>query len=145
MEKNLDMSGLKRIMVFVNSKEAKMYYKAEDEIKLEIIESPIVLKDDKVPGEGKDTFKFSPLHASNNEHRKHNQHRNEELQFFKQIESKLASYDIIYLVGSGPMKNKLNNYLLANKKYSEKSIFIESVDNHLTENQLLAKARSVLH
>ena len=139
------MSRLKRIMVFVNSKEAKMYYKIKDEIKFEIIESPIVLKDDKVPGEGKDTFKFSPSHASNNEHKKHNQHQNEELQFFKQIESKLASYDIIYLVGPGLMKNKLNNYLLANKKYSEKSIFIESVDNHLTENQLLAKARSVLH
>lgn len=132
-------------MAFVSSKEAKLYYKEKDEIKSEIIQSPIVLKDDKVPGEGKDTFKFSPSHASNNEHKKHNQHQNEEAQFFKQIESKLAPYDIIYLVGPGPMKNKLNNYLSTYKKYSEKSIFVESADNHLTENQLLAKARSVLH
>lgn len=138
------MSGLKRIVAFVTSKDAKLFYKENGEIKSEIIDSPITLKDDKIPGEGKDTFKFSPSHASNNEHKKHNQHHNEELQYFKQIEQKLLNYDIIYITGPGTLKNKLNNYISENKKFAEKSIFVESSDNHLTENQLLAKARSVL-
>lgn len=138
------MNGLKRIMAFITSKEAKIYIKENNEIKMEIIESPITHKDDKIPGEGKDTFKFSPTHASNNEHKKHNQHINEELQYIKQLENKLENFDIIYLVGPGTLKNKVNNYLLDNKKFANKSIFVESSENHLTENQLLAKARSVL-
>jgi hypothetical protein len=39
----------------------------------------------------------------------------------------------------------LNNHLAENKKFENKSIFVESSENHLTENQLMAKARSVLH
>ncbi|GAB4207794.1 MAG: hypothetical protein Fur0023_18880 [Bacteroidia bacterium] len=138
------MSGLKRIMVFVSSKDAKLFYKENGEIKTEIIESPITLKDEKVSGEGKDTFKFSPTHASNNEHKKHNQHQKEEQQYFKELESKILNYDVIYLTGPGTLKNKLNNYISENKKFADKSIFVEPEDNHLTENQLLAKARSVL-
>lgn len=138
------MSGLKRIMVFVSSKDAKLFYKENGEIKTEIIESPITLKDEKIPGEGKDTYKFSPSHASNNEHKKHNQLHNEEQQYFKELESKILNYDVIYLTGPGTLKNKLNNYISENKKFSDKSIFVEPSDNHLTENQLLAKARSVL-
>lgn len=138
------MSGLKRIMVFLTSKDAKLYYKENGEIKSEIIESPITHKDEKIPGEGKDTFKFSPTHASNNEHKKHHQHQKEELQYFKQLEGKLVNYDIIYITGPGTLKNKLNNLLNENKKFSEKSIFVEASENHLTENQLMAKARSVL-
>ncbi|MCX7728327.1 MAG: hypothetical protein N2203_02540 [Bacteroidia bacterium] len=138
------MEGLKRIMVFVTSKDAKLYYKDKGEVKLEIIESPITLRDDKIEGEGKDTYKFSPKHASNNEHKKHNQFHNEELQYLKTIESKIADYDIIYITGPGTWKNKLNNYISENKKFSDKSVFIEPSENHLTENQLLAKARHVL-
>jgi hypothetical protein len=138
------MNGLKRIMVFVSSKDAKLFYKENGEIKTEIIESPITLKDNKIPGEGKDTYKFSPSHASNNEHKKHNQHQNEEHQYFKELESKIQDYDVIYLTGPGTLKNKLNNYISENKKFAGKSIFVEPSDNHLTENQLLAKARSVL-
>lgn len=138
------MSGLKRILVFVTSKDTKIYFKENGEIKSEIIESPITLKNEKIPGESKDTYKFSPTHASNNEHKKHNQHHNEELQYLKQIENKLINYDIIYLTGPGTWKNKLNNLLSDNKKWAEKSIFIEPADNHITENQLMAKARSVL-
>lgn len=131
-------------MVFVSSKDAKLFYKENGEIKTEIIESPITLKDEKIPGEGKDTYKFSPSHASNNEHKKHNQLHNEEQQYFKELESKILNYDVIYLTGPGTLKNKLNNYISENKKFSDKSIFVEPSDNHLTENQLLAKARSVL-
>lgn len=131
-------------MVFVSSKDAKLFYKENGEIKTEIIESPITLKDEKVSGEGKDTFKFSPTHASNNEHKKHNQHQKEEQQYFKELESKILNYDVIYLTGPGTLKNKLNNYISENKKFADKSIFVEPEDNHLTENQLLAKARSVL-
>ncbi|GIV29738.1 MAG: hypothetical protein KatS3mg028_0804 [Bacteroidia bacterium] len=100
------MSGLKRIMVFVSSKDAKLFYKENGEIKTEIIESPITLKDDKVPGEGKDTYKFSPSHASNNEHKKHNQLHNEEHQYFKELESRILNYDVIYLTGPGTLKNQ---------------------------------------
>lgn len=139
------MSALKRAMLFITSKEARLYYKDNGEVKLEVIPSPITHKDDKIPGEGKDTFKFSPTHASNNEHKKHNQHINEELQFFRKIEEKLLGYDIIYLTGPGTLKNKLNNLLAENKKFNDKSIFIEPADNHLTENQLMAKARTVLY
>lgn len=138
------MSGLKRIMVFITSKDAKLFYKENGEIKTEIIESPITLKDDKIPGEQKDTYKFSPYHASNNEHKKHNQHHKEEQQYLKELESKVVNYDVIYLTGPGTLKNKLNNYISENKKFADKSIFVEPSDNHLTENQLLAKARSVL-
>jgi len=139
------MSGLKRIMVFLTSKDAKLYYKDNDEIKTEIIESPITFKDDKIPGETKDTYKFSPTHASNNEHKKHNQHQLEESQYLKEIENKLLNFDVIYITGPGILKNKLNNLLAENKKFENKSIFIESSENNLTENQLLAKARSLLH
>lgn len=144
MQKNKIMSGLKRILAFITSKEAKIYFKENNEIKMEIIESPITHKDDKIPGEGKDTYKFSPTHASNNEHKKHNQHINEELQYIKQLENKLENFDIIYLIGPGTLKNKVNNYLQDQKKFANKSIFVESADNHLTENQLMAKARSIL-
>lgn len=138
------MNQLKRIMAFVNSKETKLYYKDNGEIKMEIIESPITLKDEKIPGETKDTFKFTSSTASNNEHKKHNQHLNEELQYFKKIENQLLQYDIIHITGPGTLKNKLNNYLTENKKFANKSIFLEPSDNHLTENQLMAKAKMVL-
>ncbi len=139
------MDKLKRIMAFITSKEIKLYYKENGEVKEEIIESPITQKDDKIPGEAKDTYKFTPEHASNNEHKKHNQHHNEELQYFKILEERVSHYDIIYLLGPGTLKNKLNNYLSDNKKFKNKSIFIESSDNHLTKNQLMAKARSLLY
>lgn len=139
------MSQLKRALAFINSKETKLYYKENGEIKVEIIESPITLKDEKIEGETKNTFKFSPNHASNNEHKKHHQHINEETQYLKQLENKLINYDIIHLTGTGTLKNKLNNYLSDNKKFANKAIFIESADNHLTENQLLAKAKMVLY
>ncbi len=138
------MSGLKRVMAFVTSKEAKLFNKENGEVTIEVIESPISLKDDKIPGETKDTFKFSATHASNNEHKKNNQHIHEEHQYFKKIEEKLAQYDIIYLTGPGTLKNKLNNYLTENKKFAEKSVFVEPAGNHLTEKQMLAKAKSVL-
>ncbi len=136
---------LKRIMVFVTSKEAKLYYKDNGKIQSETIESPITHKDDKIPGEGKDTYKFSAIHASNNEHKKHNQYQNEEAQFIKTLENKLEPYDIIYITGPGTLKNKLNNHLSEIKKFSDKSIFVEPANNHLTENQMMAKARSVLY
>lgn len=145
MQKNKSMNELKRILAFITSKETKFYFKENGEIKLEVLESPITLKDEKIPGEGKDTYKFSPTHASNNEHKKHNQHHNEEMQFIKQIASKLEGFDIIYLVGPGTLKNKVNNYLSEDKKFANKSIFIEPADNHLTDNQLMAKARTVIH
>lgn len=137
---------LKRIMVFITGKESKLFYKKDNQdIHSEIIQSPITHKDDKIPGEVKDTFKVSPTHYSNNEHRKHNQYINEENQYLKEIEKKVEAYDVIYIIGPGTLKNKLHNLLSENKKYTEKSVFIEPSDNHLTDNQLLAKARSVLY
>lgn len=141
----MNSNKLSRIVVFITGKDARFFYKENDEIKTETITSPITLKDDKIPGEGKDTYKFSPLHASNNEHKKHNQAQNEEMQYFKQVENKIKDYDIIYLMGPGTLKNKLNNYIAENKKFANKSIFVEASDSHLTENQLLAKARTVLY
>jgi len=138
------MGKLKRIIAFIDSKKAKVFYKKNDEIISEIIESPITHKDEKIPGKGKDVYKFSPRHASNSENKKHNQRINRELQYFRKLEDTLKNFDVIYLTGQGKLKNKVNNLLNENKKFAGKAIFIESADNHLTERQVAARTRKLL-
>mgnify|MGYP005812194889 CR=1 FL=1 len=108
---------------------------------VENIDSPIeTIK--RVDGEVKDTTRFTANteHTSNNEYRKNNIAQNEQHEYFKLMEAKLAGFDDILIFGPGTAKEQMRNRLRDNKAFSSKWLSIQTSDR-MTENQLLAFVR----
>ncbi len=79
--------------------------------------------------------------ATNSEHHKHNRERLIMDEYYHILIDRLKNYDDIFLFGPTSAKDELNNKLIADKHFADKSITITPADQ-LTENQMVAAVRT---
>ena len=93
-------------------------------------------------GEGADGVHVSKYNATNNEHHKHNQERDDARYFYKVIADRLMHFELIYLFGPTTAKNELNNFMYDEKMLHNKEVTVHATDV-LTENQIIAEAKKL--
>ncbi|MBE2247342.1 MAG: hypothetical protein IAE67_08795 [Candidatus Competibacteraceae bacterium] len=133
----------KRIAVFLDQTEARLISIQEGVAAFEdVVESPYTGQR-REPGEGSDDTRFTNSFSSfsNNEFSKNRIMENELNSYYKQLESRLESYDEILLFGPGQAKKELRNRMDEMVAYRKKEIRVENCDR-MTDNQLLEFVRN---
>lgn len=135
-----EKTQIKKIGIWMDHAEARIMEPDASSDQIRLIHSSFNSRV-RTAGAGSDGTQLGIYRSTNNESHKHNRKQEELHSYYKQLAEELESYDEIFIFGPSTAHNEFHNYLLKEKKFSDKKIVAESAA-HTTENQMREAVRN---
>lgn len=123
-----------KIGVWMDHSDAKLIDPEKSAVEIRTIHSVDSSKN-KFRGEESDGIRLGNFRSSNNEFSKHRKDENADHEYFKHLADVLQGFHVIFIFGPTTAGHEFKNYLIKEKRFSDKEIVIEKSD-YITEPQM---------